>query len=416
MDNFLLFVSVLFSFIVLIGYFNEKTLNITYEIALLLGSIIGGAVITMIWASVQNMSVAGLLNTIQIFDLESFLMEGVLCFMLFAGARNMKIREFQKNARPVTVLAFVCTLLSAIFYGLLFFFMANVMNLNFTLPMCLMAGSIVAPTDPIAATSILKKFGLPKDVGFLMEAESLLNDGVGVALFVCFSGMVTASGSGGFLVLMLREILGAAVIGFSVSWLAFRIFLGTQDVHRRIFTSILAVSLSYYLCEMFGCSGAIACVVCGVAFSAFRDDAESKKKLKNLKEFDSFWETADVLLNSVLYVIMGLTFVRIIEMPKVIRLSVVAIALNFICRYASVYLGSFIMGKLPKGYNHSKFAMLFTWGGLRGGLSIALAMSTKELLASDQFYIILGCIYAVVFFTTVVQGLSMEKMYEHLSS
>jgi CPA1 family monovalent cation:H+ antiporter len=215
---------------------------------------------------------------------------------------------------------------------------------------------------------------------------------------------------------MLREILGAAVIGFSVNWLAFQIFVGTQDVHRRIFTSILAVSLSYYLCEMFGCSGAIACVVCGVSFSAFRDDAESKKKLKNLKEFDSFWETADVLLNSVLYVIMGLTLVRIIEMPKVIRLSVVAIALNFICRYASVYLGSFIMGKLPKGYNHSKFAMLFTWGGLRGGLSIALAMSTKELLASDQFYIILGCIYAVVFFTTVVQGLSMEKMYEHLSS
>ena len=416
MNNFLLFVSVLFAFIVLIGYFNEKTLNITYEIALLLGSIVGGAVFTMIWASVQNMSVTGLLNTIQIFDLESFLMEGVLCFMLFAGARNMKIREFQKNARPVTVLAFVCTLLGAIFYGLLFFLMANVMHLNFTLPMCLMAGSIVAPTDPIAATSILKKCGLPKDVGFLMEAESLLNDGVGVALFVCFSGMVAASGSGGFLVLMLREILGAAVIGFSVSWLSFQIFVGTQDVHRRIFTSILAVSLSYYLCEKFGCSGAIACVVCGVSFSAFRDDAESKKKLKNLKEFDSFWETADVLLNSVLYVIMGLTFVRIIEMPKVIRLSVVAIALNFICRYASVYLGSFIMGKLPKGYNHSRFAMLFTWGGLRGGLSIALAMSTKELLASDQFYIILGCIYAVVFFTTVVQGLSMEKMYEHLSS
>ena len=415
MIDFLLMVSIVFACIVLIGYLNEKLFGITYEIALLIGTTIIGTIIALVWASVKNTTLVGLMDTVQVFDLKEFLMEGVLCFMLFAGARNMKIREFQKHARSVTVLAFVCTLLGALFYGLLFFLMSNVMHLNFTLPMCLMAGSIIAPTDPIAATSILKKFHLPHEVGFLMEAESLLNDGVGVALFVCFSGMVTSSGSGSFLILMGREVLGAAVIGFAVSWLTFQIFQNSQDIQRKIFTSIFAVSLSYYLCECFGCSGAIACVVCGVTFSALRDNAQSHGKLKNLKDFDSFWETGDVLLNSVLYVIMGLTFIRILWMEKVIRLSFVAIVLNFVCRYASVFLGSFILGPLPKGYDHKRFAMLFTWGALRGGLSLALAMSTKTMVPESQYHIILGTVYAVVFFTTVVQGQSMKKMYQSLS-
>ncbi|MBR2793521.1 MAG: hypothetical protein IKE16_02655, partial [Solobacterium sp.] len=141
MIDFLLMVSIVFACIVLIGYLNEKLFGITYEIALLIGTTIIGTIIALVWASVKNTTLVGLMDTVQVFDLKEFLMEGVLCFMLCAGARNMKIREFQKHARSVTVLAFVCTLLGALFYGLLFFLMSNVMHLNFTLPMCLMAGS-----------------------------------------------------------------------------------------------------------------------------------------------------------------------------------------------------------------------------------------------------------------------------------
>ena len=416
MDNFLLAVSVIFAFVVFIGFFNEKVTHLTYEISLLLFSVLAGCVITAVYAGVNDISVRRLLDSIQVFNLERFLVEGVLCFMLFAGSRNMKIASFRENARKITVLAFVCTLLSACFYGGLFYLICRLLQISFTIPMCLMLGSIIAPTDPIAATSILKKFGLPEKVGFLMEAESLLNDGVGVALFVCFSGMVAGGEGPGFFAVMIREILGAVIIGLVVCRICFEIFIRTSDKYRKVFVSLLMVSLSYYLCERLECSGAISCVVCGVSFSAFCDNAKKKGRFEETEVFDSFWETTDILLNSVLYVILGLSFVRILQMPMIVVLSLAAILLNLLCRYGSIYIGTFMMNPLPDGYGKREFSSLFTWGGLRGGLSVALAMSTASVVPQDIYYIIIGCAYAIVFFTTVVQGLSMNRVYRHISS
>ena len=212
---------------------------------------------------------------------------------------------------------------------------------------------------------------------------------------------------------MLRELLGAIVVGFVISWLAFRIILHTDDVHRRVFATILAVAAAYLICEWLGCSGAIASVICGITFSALRD--RHADKLADLSEFDGFWDMVDVLLNSVLYVIMGLTFIRIVQMPLLPVLSLAAIIVNFIARYGSVWVGSCLLHPLPAGYTRGKFSLLFTWGGLRGGLGIALAMSTSRLVTTDQYHIILGTIYAIVFFTTVVQGLSMSAVYKKLS-
>ena len=411
MDHFLLSVSVVMAIVVLIGFFNEKVTHLTDEIALLLFSTIIGLIITVIWALSENMSIREFLDRMQFFNLERFLMDGVLCFMLFAGARNLKISSFRINARSVSVLAFVCTLLSALLYGFIFYGVSKLIGLGFSLPMCLMMGSIIAPTDPIAATSILKKFGLAHDVGFLMEAESLLNDGVGVALFVVFSGMVSTGEGGGFLITMGREIFGAVAIGAAVSFLCYLMLVHTKDQSRMVFITLLAVALSYYLCELLSCSGAIACVVTGLGFSIARDRLPEETELAT---FDSFWDTTDVLLNSVLYVIMGLSLVRILQMPYVGVMSLITIVLNFVCRYISIWTGSFLIKPIPGGYTRPGFSMLFTWGGLRGGLCIALAMSTAPLVDGDIYHIILGCIYAAVFFTTVVQGLTMRSVHERL--
>ena len=416
MGHFLLSVSVIFAIIVLVGFFNEKITHLTYEIALLLFSILIGCVLTIMYAGMNNVTVRDLLDHIQVFNLEKFLVEGVLCFMLFAGSKNLKITAFKENARNIMVLAFICTLICALFYGGLFWFICQLLKIPFTLPMCFMIGSIIAPTDPIAATSILKKFGLPEKVGFLMEAESLLNDGVGVALFVCFSGIVAGDAGSGFMTIMFREIIGAILIGLIVCRICFEIFVRTTDKHRKIFVSLLMVSLSYLLCEKLECSGAISCVVCGVVFSTLRDKAERNGKLDGAENFDSFWETMDILLNSVLYVILGLTFVRIIQMSMIIILSLIAIVFNLVCRYCSVFTGTLLMRSLPDGYDKKKFSTLFTWGGLRGGLSIALAMSTASFLPADLYHILIGCAYAIVFFTTVVQGLTMKKVYQRLQN
>ena len=347
MTNLLNYIVLLLSLIVLIGYFNEKISKLTYEIALMIYASVIGAVLAFIAAAFRDTTVSELLYEIRVFDLEDFLMKGVLCFMLFAGSCHMKLRDFKRLMRPVGVLAVLATFLGAVFYGLLFFAVSSLLGLSFSLPMCLMFGSIVAPTDPIAATSILNKFGLPGDISFVIEGESLLNDGVGVALFVCFSGMVTKEAEGGFFTVLFREILGAVVIGVVVTVILFQLFSRTKDSRRKIFISLLSVSLAYFLCEKLECSGAIASVVCGVLYANLIEKEKEKGEIPELSEFEGFWEILDNLLNSILYVILGFSFVRILQMPNVILLSVFAILCNLLARSGSLFFSTFLIGPLP---------------------------------------------------------------------
>ena len=414
MSGFLLQAVILLFFIVLLGFFNEKVTKFPYEISLMLYSVVIGSGVLIFVSVMSDTPVRKMLENLQVFNLEELLMEGVLCFMLFAGSCHMRLLDFKKHARPIILLSIVATLLGAIFYGVLFYAGAYLLGLPFTFPVCLMFGSITAPTDPIAATSILKKFNLPKDISFIIEGESLFNDGVGVALFVCFSGMVTMQEKGSFLAVMGKELFGAVLVGVLVTAVCFPIFASTGEGNRRIFVSLLAVSLAYVLCEHFGFSGAIASVVCGILFSALRNHREQKGKPIDLQEFDTFWEILDNLLNSILYVIMGLTFVHILQMPQVLLISCFAVIFNLIGRSSSVGLATLFAGKLPNGYDKLSFIKLLTYGGLRGGLSIALAMSTREMVATETYNIILGSTYAIVFFTTVVQGMTMKQVYQRI--
>lgn len=406
---------ILLLLIVLLGFFNEKVTKFPYEISLMLYSVVVGIGVLILASVIRDASVSEIFENLQVFNLEGFLMEGVLCFMLFAGSCHMRLLDFKKHARPITLLSIGATLLGAIFYGVLFYAGASLMGLPFTFPVCLMFGSITAPTDPIAATSILKKFNLPKEISFIMEGESLFNDGVGVALFVCFSGMVTMQENGSFLVVMGKELFGAVLVGIVVTALCFPIFAATGEGNRRIFVSLLAVSMAYVLCEHFGFSGAIASVVCGILFSALRNHREQKGKPMELQEFDTFWEILDSLLNSILYVMMGLTFVHILQMPQVLLISCLAVIFNLIGRFSSVGLSTLFAGKLPNGYDKLNFTKLLTYGGMRGGLSIALAMSTRGMVSIETYNIILGSTYAIVFFTTVVQGLTMKRVYQKIA-
>lgn len=405
-----LFVGII-ALVCILGFFNEKVTKLTYEIALMLFAIVIGILIILATTVFKG---ADVLEQAQMMDIEDFLLKGVLCFMLFAGSFRMALSDFKKMARQITVLAFVCTLLGSIFYGLLFYGAALLLGVNLSLPVCLMFGSIVAPTDPIAATGILSKFGLPKNISFLIQGESLFNDGVGVALFVFFSSMVTSSESGSFFGVMLKEVFGAVAVGIAVTVVCFLMFRYSKNKMLRIFISLLAVSLSYAICEKCHFSGAIASVICGILFSALRSRF-SKEDAKEAEGFDEFWETLDSLFNSILYVMLGLSFVRVLQMEYVILLSLVAITANFIARVGSLSISSLIMGKIPDNYNRLNFIKLFTWGGLRGGLSVALAMSTKSMVSSDVYYIILGGTYAIVFFTTVVQGLTLKPVYNRIS-
>ena len=426
MDSFLLEFAYLALIICLVGFFNEKVTKLTYEIALMLFSAILGLVsVLAIWGFNETTTISQFLKKLDYYDLNAFLVNGVLCFMLFAGSCHHKMKEVVNSLRHITVLAFVCTLLGAVFYAGLFYAGTKLLGIDVSIPVCLMFGSIIAPSDPIAATGILKKFGLPKKISFLIEMEALFNDGVGVALFVCFSGMVSATGgkSQGFLEVMCQQVLGAAGVAAVVTILCFIMFKHCKNHVLRIMISLLNVSMAYFLCEHFHFSGALSAVVCGILFASLRSRYMKDEDEESMEQFSSFWETMDGIFNSMLYVMLGLSFTIVLQMHEhmgyVLALSLIAIAANLISRALGLSISTLFMGKLPDNYDKGNFIKLFTWAGLRGGLSVALAMSTKSIFGKEgeqTYYIILGCTFAVVFFTTVIQGLTMTPVYNKVKA
>ena len=227
MDLFLFEFASLALVICLLGFFNERVTKLTYEIALMLFSAILGIILVLVEWKFSNIgTIKNFLDKVEFYDLEAFLVKGVLCFMLFAGSCHHKMKDIKNSIRHISVLAFVCTLLGAVFYAALFYGGTKLLGINLSIPVCLMFGSIIAPSDPIAATGILKKFGLPKKISFLIETEALFNDGVGVALFVCFSGMVAAKAgaSQGFFEVMLQQVLGAVGVAVVVTGICFVMF------------------------------------------------------------------------------------------------------------------------------------------------------------------------------------------------
>ncbi len=412
MTDFLPLIITLLFLVIVFNFINRKFFHFSYEIALMLFATVLGTVFIGLSNFFLDTSIGKVLDKLQPINIESFLMDGALCFMLFAGACHLKISDFLKQARSVGIYSFLATLLGAVIYGLIFYAFVRVFSIGMSFAECLMLGSIISPTDPIAATSILNKFGLPQKTGFLIEAESLLNDGVGVAVFVCFSGLVIANATPDSTVfsVLIHQLAGAMVIGALVSFVCFNLLSKEDDFKQRIYISLLCVSLSYILCQYFNCSGAIACVVCGIMFSSWREK-QTEDVQASFGNFDVCWEAIDHFLNSVLYVIMGLSVLLIMNMNAVLVICLATIFSNLIGRGASVYFCTFFIKEIPDNFSRNGFTTLMTWGGLRGGLCIALAMSTQNMVSEEHFQYIMGATYAIVFFTTVIQGLTLKKVY-----
>ena len=198
----LLFFIVILIFIVLIGILNEKFFHIQADIALIMFSLVISLMLLICHKCFDISTVSRFVEDVGEFGFEEYLMDGVLCFMLFAGASKVNMRKFRQNVRAISLLALLTTMLSSVFYGLLFFLVSYIFRMNMDILTCILLGCVVSPTDPIAATGILNKIGLSKNVCSVIENESLFNDGTGVTLFIFVRSLVIHSGESNFLVLM----------------------------------------------------------------------------------------------------------------------------------------------------------------------------------------------------------------------
>lgn len=415
--NMMAFVIGILFLIVVIGVLNEKLFHLQSDIALLLLSLIFSVVLTCVGYLPGMENYQERLHQVGNFGFETYLLDFVLCFMLFAGASKVNMRKFKQNLAAISLLALLTTVISSAVYGCLFWLVSRLLGLNMDIWICVLLGCIVSPTDPIAATGILNKMGLSKNVTSVIENESLFNDGTGVALFVFVKSIVTRNGNSNFPAVMAREVLGALIVALVVSFLLFKLLTLSKDPVKHLLISLLDVALVYTICELCGFSGVIASVVCGMYFAYQMDGIRRRRMVEDPKDlYQDFWDVADKILNSVLFVMIGISVLNITLSEHILLLLPVAVVCVVASRYIGVGASALLVGRrhIPSSYSVGEFTLLMTWSALKGGLSLALAMGTAEFLSSDSYLIVLNVAYITIFFTVIVQGLTITPGYRFI--
>ncbi len=390
------------------GWLNLMYLHLPSNIGLLLVGVLASAVLLLLNIAFPNAGlVAEVGGTLEKIDFYDVLMNGVLGFLLFAGAMHVDWKRLKRRLGSVAMLATVGVLISTFAVGFGFWGLAQLFGFDITLAWALVFGALISPTDPVAVLSLLKSARVPELLETEMAGESLLNDGVGVVLFTIL--LALASGGDGHLSvagatgLFLLEALGGAVIGLLAGYVAFYAMRSIDEYVVEVFISLALVTATYALAGWLHTSGPIAVVVAGL-FIGERGAMYAMSETTQQYLF-GFWELIDGILNSVLFLLIGLELIVVgVELrfgwialsviPLVIVARLLAITIPF--GILSFYV-RFIKGSIP----------VLVWGGVRGGISIALALSIPY---GDERPIILTATYAVVLFTVIVQGLTMKSV------
>ncbi len=407
------FLIIILAYIVFIGTVNDKLFHIQSDIAMIFFSSLISVVLLGVHFIYPMEPLQSLIGSLGGISFREYLMDGMLCFMLFAGASKVNMGKFRANLRPICLLAFLSTVIASFFYGALMFLAASLLKLPLDFWTCVLLGCVVSPTDPIAATGILNKIGLSKNVCSVIENESLFNDGTGVTLFIFVRSIITHSGESNVGILLTKEILGAAAVALLVSFLMFRLVEISKDPIRNIIIALLNVLFVYMICEHFGFSGVLASVICGFYYSYRMDKIKRVETVIDPHNFyENFWEILEGILNSVLFVMIGLVVLGTSISPYagiVIPGALVALILS---RAAGVSVSTVLTGhNIPGNYNLPEFVALMTWSALKGGLSLALALEVGEYLPLPVFEIFLNVTFATIFFTVLVQGMTVRKVY-----
>ena len=349
-------------------------------------------------------------SLVESIDFSELLMQGMLSLLLFAGALHVDLSELRAYKWQVASLAVVGTTLSTLFIGFGLWALLSLTELQLPLSYCLVFGALISPTDPIAVMGILKSAGAPHSVELVISGESLFNDGVSVVLFSLIVAMI-ASGQTPSVIgashLLLKEAGGGALLGACVGYITYRMLKSIDSYQEEVLITLAAVLGAYALATQLHVSGPLAMVVMGlIVGNQGRSHAMSEQTEKNL---DMFWELIDEILNAVLFVLIGLEVVLIQFSNPLLTTGLLVILLTLLSRLLTVGVPIAVLGKrfrLPEGA-----WSVMTWGGLRGGISVALALSLPPGAARD---IVVSLTYLVVVFSILIQGMSIGKLVKRV--
>lgn len=415
--SFFEIIAVLITLSALFSYINFKLFKLPSTIGLMTIALVfslGLNIAGTIWPEVIS-SANSFLERV---DFNKTLLHGMLAFLLFAGALHVNINQLSKQKFVVAVLALLGTLVSTFIVGLLIYWLLHIFSIQLSFIYCLLFGALISPTDPIAVMSILKALDTPKDLEIKITGESLFNDGVGVVLFLGI--LEIASGTheisvSHLLVLFVTEVIGGVFFGLVTGYITYRMLKSIDNYQVEILISLALVMGGYALGERIHISAPIAMVVAGLLIGNHgRAFAMSNKTREHL---DTFWELIDEILNAVLFVLIGLEVLVLTINKHYLMAGVIAIPVVILARWISIAIPLTVMRLQQEFAPHS--IKILTWGGLRGGISVALALSLSDIVGKTNefaFEVILMMTYMVVIFSILIQGLTIGPWVKKLYS
>ncbi len=398
--------AILITLAALFSYVNHRFLRIPTTIGIMMISLVlslGLLLLNALGWTVPEQQAERLVGGI---DFHETLMEGMLSFLLFAGALHINLDDLRQQKWVVLSLATVGVVLSTFIVGALAWLIFNGLGIDMPWLYCLLFGALISPTDPIAVMGILKTAGAAKSLEIKIAGESLFNDGIGVVVFLVILGLVqgisepTIAGIGG---LLLQEAGGGIVFGLVIGLVVFSLLRSIDNYQVEVLLTLALVMGGYAAAHALHISGPIAMVVAGLVIGNHgRVLAMSDTTREHL---DNFWELMDEILNAVLFVLIGLEVLLLSFRGEYLLAILAVIPAVLAARYVSVGLPVMLMRRFREF--SPRVVEILTWGGLRGGISVALALS---LPASPERDAILTTTYAVVVFSIIVQGLTIGKL------
>jgi len=409
-------VAVLLTLAAVFGYLNSRFLKLEPSVGLLMISLVSALGVMLLSKLAPDLELVGVIRGyVGNIDFNEALMHGMLGFLLFAGALHADLDYFARKRWTISLLATVGLLTSTVLVAVMSKLVFGLLGIEASWLACLVFGALISPTDPIAVMGTLKTLHAPPSLEAKIAGESLFNDGVAVVVFTGLVALLqTQTGHGGghghgsmgvadLAWLFVKEAGGGVVLGLAAGWLAYRMMLTIDDYKVEVLVTLALVMGGYSLALALHISGPIAMVVAGLLIGnrgrAFAMSDEVSDYL------EKFWELLDEILNAVLFLLIGVEVMVMAFQVESVLAGLISIVMVLLARFISVSLPISLL-RWRTEFSQGVVRIL-TWAGLRGGISVALALSLPPIAEKP---VLLTCTYMVVLFSILVQGMTIKKV------
>ena len=404
--------SIIIALAALFAYVNDRWIKWPPTIGIMVLALFSSILIVILGNIFPSFSV-GAYKIVTNIDFGQVLLKIMLSFLLFAGAIHIDAEKLKREFWPVMILATIGVFISTILVSVLSYYLFQIFGVQVPYIDCLLFGALLSPTDPIAVMAILKRAGIPKSLEMKITGESLFNDGVGVVVFLTIFELATGKGNNfsatGAILLFLKEAGGGILFGAVMGYVAYFFIRSIANYRVEVLITLATVTLGYTIADHLLISAPLAIIVTGIIIgSKVRGIALSQTSWDYLGKF---WDLIDEIFNAILFLLIGMQILQVKIYSTIVFIGLAMILVVLLARWVSVYFPVVLM-RFKIKFEKNAVAIL-VWGGLRGGLSVAMALSLPQSMHRDELVLIT---YIIVIFSIIVQGLTIGKVAAKLKA